>query len=148
MLLDKLQADLIVGLKSRDQMRTNTIRFLISDIKKYAIDTYLPGSKQGLTDDDVIKIIRRQIKNRKESIAAFTKGGRQDLADKETSELKILETYVPAGAGAEEIRKIVKSVMVSGETDFGKIMGQVMKKLQGQADGATVAKIVKEEIAK
>lgn len=146
MLFDQIQQDMITAMKAGDKIRTETLRFLIAAIKKYEIDTYLPGTTQKLSEDDVRKIIHRQVKTHAESIAAFAKGGRTDLVDREKAELEILKTYVPAEMSDEEVTKIVQEITASGNANFGQIMGMVMQKLAGQASGERVAKIVKETL--
>jgi len=146
MLIDKIQQDLFTAMKASDKMRIQTLRFLLAAIKRYQTDTYPPASTAKLTDEDTIKIIRKQIKEHQESITAFTQGKRQDLVDKETQELKIIEEYAPKQMGEMQVEEIVKQVMESGIKDFGHAMKAVMGKLKGQADGSLVAKIVKEKL--
>ncbi len=148
MLFDQLQSDLTVALKSGDTVTRGTLRFLISAVKKYEIDTYLPGASGKLSEDDVVKILRKQVKTHEESIAAFNKGGRTDLVDKETKELAILKKYLPQEMSDEEIRVIVKNVLANGAKDFGPVMGQVMKKVAGRAGGNRVQEMVKIELQK
>ncbi len=146
MLLDQLQQDLTLAMKSRDSMRVGTLRFLISAVKKFQIDSYPPGSKDSLTDNDVMDIIKKQVKTHKESIAVFTKAGRVDLQKKEEDELQILLSYVPEQMTESDIREVVKRVVSQGSQNFGQVMGMVMKELKGKADGAQVKDIVKEEM--
>jgi uncharacterized protein len=145
MLLEKIQADLINALKSGDRLKTDTLRYFIAAVKKYDIDTYLPGSTAKLTDDDVVKILKRQVKTHEESITAFKNGNRQDLVDKESKELEILKFYLPPEMTDEEIRAIVKK-SITGAINFGQAMSMAMSKLKGLADGNKVATIVKEEL--
>lgn len=144
MLLDTLTNDLNTALKSGDKLRTQTLRFLIAAVKKYDIDTYLPGSSDKLSEADVTKIINNQVKTHKESVTAFTKGRRQDLVDKETAELDILKKYLPPELSDGEIKNIAASVMSQGLTNFGPVMGAVMKEVDGRASGDRVQKIVKQ----
>lgn len=147
MLLDKITQDYNIAFKSGEKVRAQTLRFLISDIKKFAIDNYPPSSNKSLTDDDVIKILRKQVKNRQESILAFKTGNRQDLVNKEAQELDILKHYLPPEASEEEIKQIVVKTIGTGLTNFGQVMGNVMSQLNHQADGRVVARMVKEELA-
>lgn len=146
MLLDQLQQDLTLAMKSRNSMRVGTLRFLISAVKKFQIDSYLPGSKDSLTDNDVMNIIKKQVKTHKESIEVFSKAGRQDLQKKEEDELQILLSYLPEQMTESDIREVVKRVVSQGSQNFGQVMGMVMKELKGKADGAQVKDIVKEEM--
>lgn len=108
--------------------------------------------KQELTEEGILEVISREIKRRKESIEAFEKGNRLDLADKEKKELEILSAYLPEQLSEEKIREIIKTKIVelgaSGPQDFGKVMGLVSKETKGKADGAKVAVLVKEELSK
>ena len=148
MLLEQIQSEMIASLKSGDKLRTETLRFLISAVKKYQIDMYPPASTGSLTDEDVSKIIRKQVKTHEESIMAFQKGNRPDLVEKEEKELATLKKYLPAELTDHEIRSIVKSVVTTGQTQFGPVMGIVMKQVVGRASGDRVGKIVKEELQK
>jgi hypothetical protein len=146
MLKDDLKRELTSALKSGDRAKVDTLRFLISDINKFEIDAYPPGSEKKLTDEDVLRVIKKQVKNHEESITAFTKGGRQDLVDKETAELKILKIYLPQEMSDQELEKIISEVVKSGINQFGQIMGIVMKKVAGRAGGDRVADLVKKTI--
>ena len=134
----QVQSQIVINLKSRDQKRLDTFRFLFSQIKNKEID-----AKRELTDEETVKLLQGEAKKRRESIAAYQKGGRQDLADKEQYELTIIEEYLPKQLTDEEIKAIideVKSANPSG--DFGTIMKTVMIKVAGRADGGKVAKII------
>lgn len=135
-------------MKSGDKLRVETLRFLVAAIKKYEIDTYPPGSTNKLSEDDVLKILRKQVKNHEESIAAFQKGNRQDLVDKEVAEMEILKSYLPEDLGDKQLVKIVQSVIGRGMTNFGQVMGVVMKEVGGRAGGERVVKIVKDQLQK
>ena len=143
MLLEKIQADITSAMKGRDRGRVDTLRFLLAAIKKYEIDTYPPASAKTLTEEDVLKIIQKQVKMHRESIEAFGKAGRSELVSKEQQELEILQTYVPQELSDEEIKVIVEKASTQG-TNFGQVMGMAMKEVAGRASGDRVAKIVKE----
>ena len=144
-LRDKIKNDLKDAMKSGDNVTRDVLRMLNSDIKNVEIDL-----KKELADDDVVKIIKRNIKSRKDSIEQYKKGNREDLAVQEEKELKILEKYMPEQMNEEEIRKIVIDIIkkseASGASDFGKVMGVVMRETKGIADGNVVSRIVKEEL--
>ena len=144
-LRDKIKNDLKDAMKSGDNVTRDVLRMLNSDIKNVEIDL-----KKELADDDVVKIIKRNIKSRKDSIEQYKKGNREDLVVQEEKELKILEKYMPEQMSEEEIRKIiidiVKKSEASGASDFGKVMGAVMKKTGRNVDGNVVSRIVKEEL--
>ncbi len=145
-LFKDISKEVITALKAGDKIKTGTLRFLLAAIKSYEIDAYPPGSTTSLTDEEVIKVIQKQVKTHKESIAAYAKGNRADLKLKEEAELAILSTYLPPQLTAAQIREIVHNVTASGMTTFGQVMGVVMKELKGKADGAQVKQIVQEEL--
>lgn len=144
-LFDKISQDLNTALKQKNATRVSTLRYLISHLNNARI------AKGGeLTDDDVIGEIAKDAKRHKESIEAFERAKRQDLVSQESSQLKILEEYLPAQLADEEIVKIVGEAIATlgqvGPGDMAKVMGQVMAKVKGQADGAKVAEIVKNKL--
>lgn len=148
MLLSDIKSNLTEALKNRDSEKLSTLRLLISEINNFEISHYPPSSKGKIGDEDVLSVIRRQVKTHKESIDLFEKGGRKDLVAKEQKELEILQAYLPKQLSEEEVRGVVKRVIDSGATEFGKIMGTVMKEIAGRMDGTVVSKIVKEELDK
>jgi uncharacterized protein YqeY len=126
-------------MKSRDQKRLDAFRFLFSQIRYKEID-----AKRELIDEEAIKLLQGEAKKRRESIAAYQKGGRQDLADKEQSELAIIEEYLPKQLSDEEIKAIIDEVKSdSPGCDFGSLMKAVMMKVAGRADGSRVAAVLK-----
>ncbi|MDI6777709.1 MAG: GatB/YqeY domain-containing protein [Patescibacteria group bacterium] len=145
----QIENDLKSALKSADKEKTGILRFLISAIKNHQIEKRAQGEKY-LSDEDIILVVRRQAKQRKDSISEYEKGGRADLVQKEKKELEILGSYLPAQMNDDEIRKIVEAKMakfgISDKTGFGKLMGAVMKELQGKADGSIVKKIIEEKL--
>jgi uncharacterized protein YqeY len=144
-LKEKIKNDLKNSMKSGDNITRGVLRMLSSDFKNLEID-----KKKELTDDDVVEIIKRNIKSRKDSIEQYTKGNREDLASQEKNELKILEKYMPEQISEEEIRKIVKKIISESEassaSDFGRVMGMAMKEIGNKADGNVVGRIVREEL--
>lgn len=159
MIHEKIEAELKSALKSGEKEKTGILRFLISAIKNFQIENKLKGEDY-LKDEDIIAVIRRQVKQRKDSIAEYEKGGRPELADKERAEMEMLENYLPAQADEEKIREVVKAKIAelgiadlpaeaeakAGKSGFGRLMGEVMKELKGQADGDAVKRVVEEEL--
>ncbi len=149
MLHEQIEAELKSALKSGEKEKAGTLRYLISAIKNYQIENKLKGEEY-LKDEDIIAVVRRQVKQRKDSIAEYEKGGRQELAEKEKAELAVLEKYLPAQADEQKIRKVVKAkkeeLGVTDKSGFGKLMGAAMAELKGQADGDVVKKVVEEEL--
>lgn len=150
MLHQQIEAELKSALKSGEKEKTGILRYLISAIKNFQIENKLKGEDY-LKDDDIIAVIRRQVKQRKDSIAEYEKGGRPELAEKEKEEMAILENYLPAQAGVEKIREIVRAkkaeLGITDKSGFGKLMGAAMAALKGQVDGDAVKKVVEEELS-
>lgn len=147
MLIDQIQNDLKQAQLNRGEVKVSTLRLLISEVKNTQI------AKGGeLSDVDVVSVVQKEAKKRRESIESFKKGGREELAQKEEGELKILQAYLPSQIANEELGKIVEeSVNETGASslqDMGKVMSAVMSKVSGRADGGTVSAMVKEKLSK
>jgi uncharacterized protein len=149
MLKEKLSNDLKVAMRAKDELSLSVLRMLSTAIKNKEI-SLRDGKETGLNDEQVMETIRTEVKKRNDSITSYSAGGRIDLADKETAEIKILEKYLPAQLSDVEIEKEVKKIIAGmGEAiDFGKAMGQAMGKLKGRADGNKVSEMVKKILAK
>lgn len=131
------------AMRKKDAEVLSVLRLLLSAIKMKEI-ALRKGEEVSLNDEQVIEVIRSEIKKRNDSVSAYEQGGRQDLADKEKNEIKILEKYLPSSLSDEEIEKIVREeVEASTEKDFGRVMGKVMAKLKGKAEGGKISEIVK-----
>jgi uncharacterized protein YqeY len=145
-LLKKLQEEMKAAMKSGDKEKLSTVRMLISEIKKVQID-----QKKELTDEEIIQILQRYAKQRKESIKQYKEAGREDLAEKEERELKIVQEFLPKQLSEEEIKKIVEEVInetgASSMKDMGRVMKAVMEKVKGRAEGSVVSSIVKEKLS-
>lgn len=145
MLLDQLQQDLKQAQLARDEIKVSTLRLLLSEIKNGEIQK---GGQ--LPDADIISIIQREVKKRKEAAAGFRSGDREQSAQKEEAEQKVLEGYLPAQIQLEELTNIVeetiKDIGASSIADMGKVIGAVMGKVTGRADGGTVSTLVKERL--
>lgn len=144
MLVNQIKEDLTKSLKLGDSKRVATLRFLLSAIKNKEIDL-----KRELTDDEAVTILMSQKKQRQDSIEAYQKGGRPELANKEKTEIVLIEQYLPKAKSEDEIIKIVKeTISETGATpaQFGQVMGLVMKKIGPSASGNQVAEIVKKEL--
>ena len=148
-LLEQIGQDLTEAIKSKDETKTSTLRILKSTIHNWQIAAHLQAKVP--EDDQVIVLIQKEIKSRREALEMYKKGGREELAQKEKKEIAVLEKYLPQQMSEEEIRTLVKEVVAktgaSGPQDIGKIMGSIMADLKGRADGSLVAKIVKEELS-
>ena len=144
-ILNKLQQDLKDSLKSGDKVRTDAIRMLISRLKNERI-----SKGEDLTEDQEFSVLSKEAKKRKESIAMYRQGGREDLAAKEEQEFEIISSYLPAELSDEEIESIVSSVInetgAESLKDMGKVMGKVMPQVRGRADGKRIQEIVKKKL--
>lgn len=151
-LLPKIQTDLKVAQLARDEVKVSTLRLLLSEIKNGEISLRQSSGQASLSDNDVIGIIRREVKKRKEAAAGFRTGNREESAQKEELEAKVLESFLPAQMSSEELTKVVEETITElGATsivDMGKVMGAVMGKVAGRADGGTVSALVKERLSR
>ena len=147
---DTLKSEMIKALKAREEVRLTTLRGIISAVTNELV-TLKRKPNEILEDDGVLSVIKRAVKQRKDSIEQFEKGGRQDLADKEKEEMAILETYLPAQASNEEIEAVVDKVLKDlGEVDpskMGVVVGAAMKELKGNADGSVVKEIIAKKLS-
>jgi len=141
-LAEQIRAALTAARKDRDKPRTLLYSTLLSDITNREIET--GGS---LDDAAVTDVIRRAIKRRRESVEQYTKAGRTDLADAESFEISELERYLPPAVSAEDIRAAVREAVDAGAANLGAVMGKVMPRFQGRADGKLVNQIAREELA-
>ena len=142
-LKEKIIADLTAAMKAREELKTSTLRMVKADIMRFETS----GADKIATDEVILDLMKRGIKQRRDSAEGFTKGGNAAAAQKELDEIKIIEVYLPAQMSEDEIKKVVGdtiSQMNATPADFGKVMGMVVGKTKGKADGALVSKIVKE----
>lgn len=146
MLDAKINQDYVTAMKARDQVRSATLNFLRAQIKNVRIEK----REETVSDADVIAVIKKQIKQRQDSIEQYTKGGRQDLADKETAELDILKEYLPKELSDEHIKAIIAETLNESQAtsvkDMGKVMKGVMDKVAGNADNKKVSDLVKQAL--
>ena len=145
-LKDQITEDMKTAMRAKDSERLGTIRLLLAALKQKEVD-----ERVVLDDAAVIAIVDKLIKQRKDSLEAFTKAERKDLADKEAAELVVLQAYLPARLSADEVAAAVKAIVVelgaSGPGDMGKVMGAVKAKLAGKADMGQVSAAVKAALA-
>ncbi|MEK7673039.1 MAG: GatB/YqeY domain-containing protein [Patescibacteria group bacterium] len=141
-LKQQIQEDLMTAMKARDVIAMDALRMLKAAMMKLEVS----GEKHEATDEEIQQLINKEIKSRKDSIEQFTAGNRQDLADKEEAELKFLLKYLPEQLSEEEVKKIIQDTMdetgFKSKTDMGKLMGALMPKVKGKADGGMVNKLV------
>jgi len=128
--------------KQRDQARTLLLSTILADLKNTEIELHHSPS-----DDEAADVLRRGIKRRREAAEQYAAAGRAELAERELAEVGMLEAFLPAAADPEEIRRVVREAIAAGSKDLGKLMGQVMPKFKGRADGKLVNQIAREELA-
>ena len=141
-LTERLRAAMNEARKLRDQPRTLLLSTILSDVGNREIELKHPA-----TDEEAVEVLRRGVKRRHEAAEAYEKGARADLEAKERAEIKMLEEFLPAAVPPDEIRAAVREVIAAGATDVGKVMGQVMPRFKGRADGKVINQIVREELA-
>lgn len=143
-LQNKIEQDIKLAMTQKNELEVSVLRMAKSALQNKLIEI----KKKELTDEEVLLVLSNQAKRRKEAAESFTKGGREEMAQKELDELKIIEKYLPVQIGKEEIKKIVLEVIekMGDNKNFGAVMGQAMAKLKGRADGKLVTQIVKEQM--
>ncbi len=141
---EQLDADLKTAMKSADSFSVGVLRLIKSAIQNETIAKY--GTSGTLNDAEMLAVLKREAKKRKESIEVYSASGREDLAEGERKELELLSKYLPAEVPAEEIEKVVKEVIASGATEFSTVMKEVMARFNGAADGKAVSEIVKKSL--
>ncbi|MBN2158658.1 MAG: GatB/YqeY domain-containing protein [Spirochaetes bacterium] len=144
-LLEKIDADMKSAIKSGDSVRAGTLKMLKSDL------AYEKGkTDKDFTDAQALEVVTRAAKRRRESIKEFQKGNRQDLVERETAELAIVEEYLPAQMSEDEIDRFISDKLTAlGEVtqkDLGRVMGEIMKELKGKADGGIVKAILSKKM--
>ena len=145
-LLEELTEDMKAAMKAGDKLLLETVRSLRGDIKNAQIEK---GAE--LDDEEILQVIARAAKKRRDAIAEYRKYGREDKAEAEQAELTVIDTYLPEQLGREEIEKVVletiAQVNAASMSDFGKVMGAVMPKLKGKADGSMVQQVVRAKLS-
>ena len=142
-LLTRLQQDLNAARKAGDKAAVIVLGTTIADARNREIE-----QRRELADDDVVDVIRKAIKRRREAIELYLSAKREDLVAKERSELATLEGYLPAQVDAEEIRAAVRNAIAGGATNLGAVMGRVVPQFKGRAEGSTINAIAREELSR
>ena len=156
--LSQIEQDLVVAMKAKDQLAVETLRGLKTRVQNEKTaassrpEAQAEGSTQGgkeLSENAILALVRSEVKRRKEAAVTYTTGGRQELADKELAEASILEKYLPAQMPEGDLVKIIDDAIAQNSwtvADFGKAMGKLKAQVGDQADGALLAKILKEKL--
>ena len=143
-LVENITNDMKQAMKARAELQLSVLRMLLAALKNKKIEL---KSADELTDEQAVQVVKSEIKKRRDAITSYTAGKRDDLANKEKSELSVLEQYMPAQMSKVEIESVVKEIVSQMEdvkpSDFGRVMGQVMGRTKGQADGTVVSEAVK-----
>jgi uncharacterized protein YqeY len=146
-LREQINDDLKAAMRGGDAARRDTIRLLTAALKQREVD-----ERKALTDADVLAVIEKMIKQRRDSISQFEQGGRQDLADKEKQELSLLQAYMPQAMGEDELAAAIAAAVsetgAAGPADMGKVMAVLKPKLAGRADMGKVSAAVKARLAR
>ena len=142
-LQDRLSAELITARKAQDKPLTLLLGTILSDIKNREIEL-----RRTPSDDEVIDVLRKGVKKRRESIAMYAQAGRTELAAQETAEVAALERFLPAVATDDEIRTAVRATIAAGAIGVGPVMAKVMPQFKGRAEGGTINRVVREELGK
>jgi uncharacterized protein YqeY len=141
MIREEIHQQMIQAMRQKNQAELETLRYLWSEIKNQEIDNH-----HELSDEEVVQVVKREVKRRREAIEQFRAGGRVDLVSDEQDKLKIIERYLPQQLSRDQIEQIVDEVLQGSQSDFGNVMKQVMEKAQGQADGKLVAEVVRSKL--
>jgi uncharacterized protein len=142
-LAERLQADLNAARKAQDKPLVLLLGTILADVRNRAIEV-----AHDLSDDEIIEVLQKGIKRRRESVDVYQKANRLDLADREAAEVRALEQYLPAQANDDDIRAAVRAAIATGVTNIGAIMGKVVPQFKGRADGARINAIAREELSK
>jgi uncharacterized protein YqeY len=146
MLKQRLQDDMKASMKAGDKPRLGVIRLMLAAVKQREVDERIE-----LTDEQVLAVLDKMLKQRRESIKQYEQAGRQELADQEAFEVGVIQTYLPAALSESEIAALVTEAIAAADAssirDMGKVMGQLKPKLQGRADIGAVSALVKRKLA-
>ncbi|MCG7959599.1 MAG: GatB/YqeY domain-containing protein [Candidatus Thiodiazotropha taylori] len=146
MLKQRIQDDVKTAMKAKDKERLGTLRLITAAIKQREVD-----ERAELDDSQVLAILDKMIKQRRDSVEQYESAGRQELADREKSEIAIIEEYLPAGLSDEEVASMIESAIqevgAAGMQDMGKVMGKLKPQMQGRADMGKVSGLVKQKLA-
>jgi uncharacterized protein YqeY len=144
MFTQQLEQDYKDAFKAKNEVAVSALRNLKSEIKNVEI-----AKQKTLTDEEVLDVVRKKVKQHKDSIESFAAGGRADLVENETKQMAVLQKYLPKQLDEAQVRELVKAVIAetaAKASDFGKVMKDVLARAKGQTDGSVVSKIVKEEL--
>jgi uncharacterized protein len=145
MLFEQIDTDLKQALRDKNELVVSSLRNLKSEVKNAEIEKHEP-----LNDEEVLAVLRKKVKQHKDSIEGFRSGNREDLVVHEQGQMEVLQKYLPAQMDESKVRELVKTVigeLSAKQSDFGKVMKEVLARAKGQTEGNVVSKIVKEELS-
>ena len=142
-LFTRIQDDLNAARKAQDKALVLLLGTVLADLKNRRIEL-----RRDLTDDEVVDVLRKGIKKRRESVEMYEKGGRDDLAARERNEVDVLGRYLPAAANPDDIRSAVRAAIAGGASTIGAVMGKVLPQFKGRAEGSTINAIAREELSR
>jgi uncharacterized protein len=141
--LERLQQDLNAARKAQDKHRLMLLGMVLSEVGNRRIEL-----RRDPTAEEVVEVVRRAIKRRRESVEMYEKAGRQELADRESAEIGMLEEYLPPAVPEEEIRSAIRDAISAGATNIGAVMGKVVPQFKGRTDGSVVSALAREELSR
>jgi len=144
--IDELKSALVEAQKTKEVHKVETLRGLLASIHNEEIAKRSRGDDSTLSDDEIILVLQKEAKKRKESAEVYGGANRSELEEKENKELSMIEEYLPAALTRDEVHAIVKNVVDNGEDNFGKVMGMSMAEIVGRADAKLVTEVVKEHL--
>lgn len=146
MLIEKINKDYIKAMKEKDTLKANILNMLRSAIKYKEIE----NREKEISDEDVIDLVKKEIKRHEESIEMYKTGGRKDLQEKEEKELQVLKSYLPEQISEDEVKRIISEIILklnaTSKNDFGKVMKEAMSQLRGKAEGSLIKRVVEESL--
>lgn len=140
--LERIRSDLNDSRRQRDKLRTTVLTTMLSEVRNREID-----ERRELKEDEVVAVVSKQIKQRRESAEQMRAGGREELAEKEEREAELLGAYMPEQMSEDEVRAIVREAIEGGAADMGAVMGRIMPRIKGRFEGREANRIVREELA-
>jgi len=151
MLREKFKEDLVSAMREKNKIKTGTMRLIMAALKDRDIAVRSKGNMDGIAEDEILSMLQTMIKQRRDSIALYKQGGRDELAEKETSEINIIEAFLPKQMDQDEMKAVIEQAIekeeASGLKDMGRVMGFLKEEYNGQMDFASASGIVKEKLA-
>ncbi len=151
MLRSRLNDALKDAMKSQDSLAVSTLRLILAALKDRDIAARGKGENDGIGEDEILEMLQKMVRQRRDSIEMYTKGGRDELAEREAGEIKVIEGFLPQALGEDEMRAAIDAVVAelnaSSIKDMGRVMGELKQRFAGQMDFGKASAIVKEQLA-